>query len=204
MSAVRTLAACESFSHVDDSLIPSFVQAFEIDAVNYRRIIAVLLRRVASGSQMPVSIQDVSVPRGESKVAKSEQSKLRQNGGEHSVGVLVAWSHGCLQFCLRTRVQRYIRGGGARATKNPQSVCDQGCLYDKGNKGEAFAHSMHLSRMLQEVPVILCCHVSMLLQELYKPIRLPWRAVSCLTRTIQIIWLGVLAKGHLRQAETRI
>ena len=29
-------------------------------------------------------------------------------------------------------------------------------------------------------------------QELYKPIRLPWRAVSCLTRTSQLMWLGAL------------
>ncbi|CAK9048006.1 unnamed protein product [Durusdinium trenchii] len=28
-------------------------------------------------------------------------------------------------------------------------------------------------------------------KELYKPIRLPWRAVSCLTRTTQLMWLGV-------------
>ena len=32
-------------------------------------------------------------------------------------------------------------------------------------------------------------------QELYKPVRLPWRAVSCLTRTVQILWLGAERGG---------
>ncbi|CAE7228850.1 unnamed protein product [Symbiodinium pilosum] len=37
-------------------------------------------------------------------------------------------------------------------------------------------------------------------KELYKPIRLPWRTVSCLTRTIQIIWLGVGVFAGMRES----
>ncbi|CAE7039655.1 unnamed protein product [Symbiodinium natans] len=37
-------------------------------------------------------------------------------------------------------------------------------------------------------------------KELYKPVRLPWRAVSCLTRTIQIIWLGVGVTAAMRES----
>jgi len=37
-------------------------------------------------------------------------------------------------------------------------------------------------------------------KELYKPVRLPWRAVSCLTRTIQVIWLGVGVTAAMRES----
>eukprot|EP00434_Breviolum_minutum_P036311 symbB.v1.2.032169.t1/scaffold3815.1/size82879/4 len=35
--------------------------------------------------------------------------------------------------------------------------------------------------------------------ELYKPIRLPWRTVSCLTRTGQVMWLGIGIVAALRE-----
>lgn len=38
-------------------------------------------------------------------------------------------------------------------------------------------------------------------QELYKPIRLPWRAVSCLTRTGQLMWLGIGIMAALRETD---
>ncbi|CAJ1362126.1 unnamed protein product, partial [Effrenium voratum] len=37
-------------------------------------------------------------------------------------------------------------------------------------------------------------------KELYKPVRLPWRAVSCLTRTVQILWLGVGVTAAMRES----